>query len=76
MQPFVIKGCIQIGWVCCKRTENQGLSAVTETGKPSWGKKTQKNFFYRGVKENTGLSIYKVSKKNATFYDKMLRSEK
>ena len=23
MQPFVIKGCIQIGWVCCKRTENR-----------------------------------------------------
>ena len=75
MQHFVIKGCIQIGWVCCKRTENRVLSAVSEAGKPSWGKK-QKKIFNRGVKENTGLSIYKVSKKNATFYYKMLRSEK
>ena len=47
------------------------LSAVFETGKPSWGKKTE-IFFCRGVKEKTGLSIYKVSKKNATFYNKML----
>ena len=47
------------------------LSAIFETGKPSWGKKTEK-FFCRGVKEMTGLSIYKVSKKNATFYYKRL----
>ena len=32
----------------------------------------EEKFFYCGVKEMTGLSIYKVSKKNATFYYKML----
>lgn len=75
MQHFVIKGCIQIGWVYCKRAENRGFRQFLKQGNHH-GAKKQKKFFYRGVKENTGLSIYKVSKKNATFYNKMLRSEK
>lgn len=43
MQPFVIKGCIQIGWVYCKRAENRGFRQFLKQ-ETIMGQKTEKIF--------------------------------